>query len=320
MKNFLSCFLLISFLNVVYSQNINNDILNISKSIIEQLETNNRKSIAIVDFNSPNGDISELGRSLSNKLRINIAKNNQNITIVNRSVLNKALEEEQLLKDGVINPETAKKIKFIGIEVVVIGEISDYGNNYSVEIQLIDTETSDIVGGEILEIPVTENFRELNEKILVYNSVKPKKSNNKAGIRDGDNTDIIDENDLNLSYEEDPFLFECIECRQSSSKVICKFKITSLNRDANLAACANNNSRIFDEKGNEYFASLGKLANTSGGGWVSKSVVEGVSIDAEFTFANVNTTINMIKKLDFLVGEAHVKNIRLQLRNIPVLH
>ncbi len=166
MKKYIAYLLFLSVPFSMMSQNINENIAIISKSIIDQLATQNKKTIAIVDFSSPNGEVSELGRSLSNKLRINIAKNTQSVTIVNRSVLQNALAEEQLFKDGIINPETAKKIKFIGVEAIILGEISDYGNDYSIEIQLIDTERSDIVGGEILEIPKTESLRKLNDSIL----------------------------------------------------------------------------------------------------------------------------------------------------------
>ena len=168
--------ILICLLNLTFisnAQNINESISKISKSIIEQLKQENRKSIAIVDFTTPNGSVSELGRSISNRIRINIAKGSNEITIVNRSVLKNALQEEQLFKDGIINPESAKKIKFIGVEALVFGEISDYGNSYSIEIQVIDTETSDMVGGEVFDAPKTENLRKLNESIIIN-----KKTNN----------------------------------------------------------------------------------------------------------------------------------------------
>lgn len=156
-------------------------LVSISESIVDQLSSQNKNSIVIIDFSSPNGDVSELGRSLSNKLRINIAKLGRGITIVNRAILKQSLAEEQLFKDGIINPDTAKKISFIGVDVVVIGEISDYGNNYSIEMQLIDTERSNIVGGEVLDIPKTESLRKLNENILINTNTNLTKSTSNTG-------------------------------------------------------------------------------------------------------------------------------------------
>jgi len=162
---FILCFLSITSLT---GQAIDNDLEPASESIINQLITGNKKSISIVDFTNPNGDVSELGRSLSNRIRINIAKKTRDIKIVNRDVLANVLAEEKLFKDGLIDPETAKKIKFKGVDILIMGEIIDYGNNYSIEIQLIDTETSDMIGGEILDIVKSENLTNLSNNVL-YN-------------------------------------------------------------------------------------------------------------------------------------------------------
>jgi len=162
---FTLCFLGITSLA---GQTTDNNLEATSESLINQLIEENKKSISIVDFTNPNGDVSELGKSLSNKIRINIAMKSKDIKIVNRSVLANLLAEEELFKDGLINPETAKKIKFNGVDVLIIGEIFDYGNNYSVQIQLIDTETSDMIGGKILDIVKSENLSNLSNNVL-YN-------------------------------------------------------------------------------------------------------------------------------------------------------
>ena len=150
----------------LHAQSLNSKIAAAAKTLVGQLKAKNKTTIAIADFTNPDGSVSALGRSMANKLRINIVKSAHEITIVNRAVLQKALAEEQLLKDGIIDPVTAKKIKFLGLQAVVVAEISNYGDNYSIEIQLIDTERSDMLGGDILEISQTETTRKLYENIL----------------------------------------------------------------------------------------------------------------------------------------------------------
>lgn len=158
MKKLTLMLLYIFSTSFIFSQNLNEELSNASLSIIGQLTTNgkfttNKISCLFTDFSNQDGKISALGKTISNKLQINIIKDGGNqIQIANRSILDKVLAEEQLFKDGIINPETAKKIKFQGVEVLIIGEIFDFGTTYSIDIQLIDTETSNLLGGESIEI------------------------------------------------------------------------------------------------------------------------------------------------------------------------
>ena len=306
------------------SQNMNDNLSIVSKSIIDQLSSQNIKSIAIVDFSCPNGDVSELGRSLSNKLRINIAKNTQAIKIVNRSVLQNALEEEQLFKDGIINPETAKKIKFIGVEVIILGEISDYGNNYSIEIQLVDTERSDIVGGEILEIPKTESLRKLNEKVLVYGNVGSGSStlttNNKNTSNNRGESSFYP-----IEQELDGIKVKIESVKYSNNKVIVGYKAyNNLDIPATIGLYSGDNGKRqtkINNEGDIYFSSAIKIANNLGKdrGYKAEIISSKAWVKGTVEFANIPSLSSLaILQISFYYKDNGWKYQDLILRDIPV--
>jgi len=121
-------------------------------------------------------------------------------------------------------------------------------------------------------------------------------------------------------FEEDPFVLECLECKQLRAKVICDFEITSPNRDVHIAVYANNDShtKIIDESGNEYYASKVRLADKEGNRWVNKEMVKEVPISADFTFSTGEKKIKRITRMDVLFGEHNISSLKLQFRGIPV--
>lgn len=121
-------------------------------------------------------------------------------------------------------------------------------------------------------------------------------------------------------FEGEPFVLECIECKQLRAKVVCEFEIVSPNRDAHISVYVNNDahSKIIDENGNEYYASKVKLADKEGSWWVAKEMVKGVSIPAYFTFSTGDKKIKRITRMDIRFGEHNRSDLRLKLRDIPV--
>lgn len=312
-------FLAIILMLTCSSQQISN-IDEISKSIITQLEKQNVKNIAVIDFTNPDGQLSALGKSLSNKLRINLTKNSNEIKIVNRSVLKEALKEEQLFKDGIINPESAKKINFKGIEAIILGEISDYGNSYSSEIQIINTETSGIIGGEILEIPQTESIKNMYENIIQSQSLR---RNDKTSAEEN-----ISSSNLEFPITQD---FENIKIRvdkisKKSNTLIVHFKV--YNKRSNSLAIgvysgqrskANTQINVF---GDIYHASLIKIGNKStakanwyaGDNILSKSWVKGF---AEFKGIE-GTDISLINISFYSKDDSGQKQSDFTLRNVKL--
>lgn len=308
-------------------QSANQNIEAISESIVNQLLDAGKKSISIVDFNHPNNDVTELGRSISNKLRINIAKKSREIKIVNRAVLASALAEEQLFKDGIIDPESAKKIKFKGVDVLIMGEIIDYGNNFSIEIQLIDTETSDMAGGEILELVKSENLTALSNKVI-YNINNKSTSNKDTSMRTTPSSASSPSPKVVTPIEKAPgkevggFFFEHPIVKRNGKNVTVTLKTTSIGDDRNLSL-SGHQKYIFayhDFNGGRAYTDKVGIANSwkNTGSYsvivVTHQLIQDIPCDVVISFADFPEQATMISKIDinFKSGQS------LSYRSLPI--
>jgi hypothetical protein len=318
-------FLLVFFClsSTSFSQDVNGKLATVSASLIEQISSQQKKSIAIIDFNSPAGNVSALGKSLANKLRINIAKDAQNITIVNRSVLKKALAEEQLFKDGIIDPATAKEIKFKGIDALLIGEIYDYGNDYSIELQLIDTETSDIIGGDYLTLPKTESLKRLNDQVLVLQA-----STNISSSASKQNTTALPDRESFYPIERvlGDLRVKILDIKSTGNGLTIDLKIfNDLDVPAEIGIYVGKNGRNstkINNNGDIYYSSLAKVANDAS----NKRLLIAQELISGKSWVNCSVTFSNVPKLDNIellqIGIMYYNNgpnyYPLELRGIPV--
>lgn len=75
--------------------------------------------------------------------------------LVERAQLNAVLKEQKLGLTGAIDSATAAKVgKLIGARLVVLGNVSRLGKSYQIGARLVDTQTSDILSSETVEVSV----------------------------------------------------------------------------------------------------------------------------------------------------------------------
>lgn len=130
-----------------------------------------RMSIAVLPFDSK-GLGSELGGfDLLDKLITGFVNINR-FKVIERALLEKILEEQQLGMSGVIDASTAAEIgKGIGVDAVVVGSVTRSRNALSIDARMIDTETATIItardayGSQISLQNVSQMINQLANKI-----------------------------------------------------------------------------------------------------------------------------------------------------------
>lgn len=112
-------------------------------------------TIAVVEFSDLSGNVSNLGRLLSEELITRLFATG-NYKVIERLLLNKAIAEHKLQLQGLVDPKSAKELgKILGVDAIVSGTIADVGNSMRVNARLISTET-----GEILSVAAVTMRRE----------------------------------------------------------------------------------------------------------------------------------------------------------------
>jgi Curli production assembly/transport component CsgG len=130
--------------------------------LVTQLESAGQKSGTVIDFTDLQGQGNELGRFLSQELSDKLVASAKTISFVDRTNLQHLLRENRLAMDGLINPETSRKLgNMIGIDTVVYGTATPIGSSIRLSIRAIALETGKIVASQSLTLPATNELTDL---------------------------------------------------------------------------------------------------------------------------------------------------------------
>ncbi len=103
----------------------------------EQLPT-----VAVLDFESI-GSEEYLGKAVAEIIRTELV-GTRNYRVVERSQINRAVEEQELRMSGMIDDQSAVEIgKLLGADLIVVGSVVRIGNAYTINSRMIDVETGE---------------------------------------------------------------------------------------------------------------------------------------------------------------------------------
>jgi TolB-like protein len=265
----------------------------LSQQIARNMETGQKRRIAVLEFTDLQGQVTNFGRYLSEELITRLYDSNK-FKVVERQLLNKVIAEQKLSLTGVVDPYSAKRLgSVLGVDAIVSGTIADRGDTLKINARLIDTET-----GEVFSAAATEMAKDKEVLALLGTGVTETEADSPSG-----NAERLG----SRKVTSDDFTFELQGCRRSSQYISCEFSIrnnASEDRVINLYANNYNNSvkssRVIDSNGNELYPSASSLGSTVGDArrlWLKLSLVPQVSTKASLTFVDPAAKVKSIRLL-----------------------
>ncbi len=312
-------FLLLLFCFNAFTLSAQNDALDdkigrIVNDLVTKMNTKTTiKNVAIADFANLNGAPTELGKYLAEQFSDVMVNANISFSVVNRGRLNFLLKEAGLDAKGLLDPNSVAKLgKLKGIDAIVVGTMTSVGENINVNVQALNLETAVILASAKGSLPRTPAIIELEKKELGGES-------SSGGTTPVKRVITTPKMPAQSTFEKDPLLFECLECKQTGQNIRCKLRITSLGKDIDLGVYSvyYTKSRIIDDEGNDFFMSNARLANVSGE-QAQKTLVADVPINAEFTFSAVNRNISLITKMEISTSGTDLDYFYSTFKNIPI--
>lgn len=120
------------------------------------------RTVAVVDFTDVQGEKTELGRFLAEELSVALLNTRRGLRIVDRVHLKRLFEEHRLGEDGSIDPQTAREVgRIAGVHFLVTGTLTPLDEGVRLTVKVLETETADIVAGDRVTIPATDQLRSL---------------------------------------------------------------------------------------------------------------------------------------------------------------
>ena len=179
-------FLLIFFTIFIFGLNnsfgssgIEDGMSEMAVKIVANSKSKNKHSIGITSFPHVNGDYSELSNYISDELVVQLfSVSDSGIEIIERNQMNKIFKELHLSSTGIIDGESIQQLgKLHGVDALVLGSITDLGEQIKINARLVDTETGRVFSAAGIMIPKTNNVKVLMERILEPGHTDDKSSN-----------------------------------------------------------------------------------------------------------------------------------------------
>jgi len=81
-----------------------------ASALADEIAATGKHSVAVVDFTDLQGNVTELGRFMSEEVELGLVTAKRNLTVVDRTHLRLILQENKLDATGLVDPATARKV------------------------------------------------------------------------------------------------------------------------------------------------------------------------------------------------------------------
>jgi TolB-like protein len=134
----------------------------ITRRLATKIEASQKKNVAVADFTDLEGQVRQLGRFVSEEVSTNLVLASQKFSVIDRNHLRTILKEQKLSMSGLMDPENQKKLgKILGVDALVLGSITPFGESYRVTFKVVATDTAQVVVADRGSIPKTPATDEL---------------------------------------------------------------------------------------------------------------------------------------------------------------
>ena len=285
----------------------------LTSQIISSFNQSNVQKIAIIEFADLEGNVTQLGRFIAEELITRIFTSGK-FNVVERNLLQKVLEEQQLGMTGYIDQETAISLgQILGVDAIITGSITNLGKNVKINARLISTET-----GSVFAVASVNVLKDSTIKLLMGESISNSANNT------SNPSQIPQHSGLKAPVVNHGIQFELKECFFTNGFLTTIFEVTNLDMDKEVSfydRAKNGYARIIDDKGRE-FRSPQQFLGTHKQGWngiENVTMVQDVGTQYTLKFSGVKSKPTIVKRLDLLLFIPDLQNyFTITFRDIPV--
>lgn len=143
------------------------------QQIVSSLPAEKKPLTAVLDFNDLSGNVSAFGRLVGEELVTKLFQTKR-VRVVERGLLEKALNELKFNLSEVVDPARAKQLgKQVGADAIVTGTITDLGSSVKINARLIEVEKGDVLAAAGAEVTKDQVVSRLMSQILTGSGKAP---------------------------------------------------------------------------------------------------------------------------------------------------
>lgn len=151
---------------LVQAQGVEEGIRQLAEQIVERSASADKTTIAISAFPHADDTCSELSNYIADELVLNLfSVPGNNLSIVERSQLGQIFSEIELSMTGAVDANTTQELgRIAGVDTLLVGSITDMGDELRVNARMLDTETAQVFSAAAVNIPRTSTIQGLFER------------------------------------------------------------------------------------------------------------------------------------------------------------
>ena len=125
-----------------------------------------KKTVAVMDFYTLDGNVTLLGRFVGEELITKLFET-ERFKVIERSLLEKALEELKFNTSDLVDPSIAKQVgRIVGADSIVVGTLSDLGQFVKINARVIMVESGEVIGAAGVQVIKDSSISEMLKKII----------------------------------------------------------------------------------------------------------------------------------------------------------
>ncbi|MCI5157099.1 MAG: hypothetical protein D3906_01420 [Candidatus Electrothrix sp. AUS1_2] len=283
------------------------EIEQLSAAMAEKIAAKGKKTVAVVDFTDLEGNVTQLDRFIAEEFSVALASSGKGFRVIDRTHLKSIIKENKLSATGLIDPATARKLgKIAGVDALVTGTLTPFGDNVRVTVKVLDSDTADIIDAAKGNFAKTQAIEELLATRLTIREAAPG-GKGKGSAKAGESLQTV---------EAGGFVFQLLGCKMANKTVTCSSLMTNTRKDKEIYLYGNRDSRsrLFDHKGNEYGAIGIQVGNSIDKDGIRKNFVSGIPVKSSLSFEGVPSEINGIALFEIETNGGFTA----QFRDIPL--
>ncbi|TVQ17625.1 MAG: hypothetical protein EA361_02190 [Bacteroidetes bacterium] len=304
------------------AQSLDIQLTNLTNQMVKSLSQERKTKIAIMEFPDLHGTISELGMFIPEELTTRLFMTRR-FEVLERQLLNKVLEEQNLGMSGLIDASSAAQIgKILGVDAIVTGTITDMGNMIRINARMIATETAGVFAVASVSIdkePHIASMMNRTSPALERAEGTPRRPVPEPAFMDAPETPAPYRpgTAATASVAVEEFEFEVVASSMTNDdRIIVEVLITNTShRDNEISILSN--CRIFDNLGQEYSSSIRRIGSKSAGRYsnLRHLFISNVPTRMTIEFANADPEAESIALLELSINglrsNAQLRNFNL---------
>ena len=281
--------------------------------------------VAVTELSMTDGQSNALGVAVAEKLMTKLVGRIGRFEILERSQIDKTLEELNLNLSDLFDPESVNRVgKRLGADTLVVGTMAEMETTVDLNIRLIQVGTGIVIAMASKKLLKPGEIQEkLGQKLKRQRQVvrKPASRPVELEVEIGEEEPSI----LPMSIEKNNLVFTLKECKYSGGSVTCSFTVTNKSQtDVEICLYAkwltgpSQASRLYDDLGNEYRAESITFGDTSHRYGVTKELPPQTPINFILLFEGVSPKAKLAKSIVVRIRIGGSKHRKILFQNVPL--